>query len=291
MAGRADEFREAVAGRLSVGIRRADRRRSPARRRSRCRSRPARRARNVPGSRRRCGRAARRTPRHPPARRAPRRSSAISVAVRKALAVATTSDGALDLPGSSAGASGSSQSPNWKPVSHTPVGREHPGDAACVRGHERVGVAQCLLVAVRLPERPRHPDRGVSPHGGGAGLGKASAQVLHDVRHHDWHRVLGRSSSLELGIHQPVREERLDVAEERRRRREDGEVARPAEALVALRTVGGHAEEVALHAPLDVAVQLIEQRVGALERCRSARCRCRRRPPSARRGRSRPASR
>ena len=55
----------------------------------------------------------------------------------------------------------------------------------------------------------------------------------------------------------------------------DGEVAGPAEPLVALRAVGGHVEEVAAHAPHDVAVQLVEQRVGALERSRcGARSEC-----------------
>ena len=46
---------------------------------------------------------------------------------------------------------------------------------------------------------------------------------------------------------------------------EDLEVAGPAEALVALRAVGGDVEEVALHPPHHVVVQLGHQRVGDLE--------------------------
>ena len=64
---------------------------------------------------------------------------------------------------------------------------------------------------------------------------------------------------------QPVPQEVRDIEEERGGRREDGDVAGPAEPLVALRAVGRHVEEVAAQAPDDVAVQLVEQLVGALE--------------------------
>ena len=57
----------------------------------------------------------------------------------------------------------------------------------------------------------------------------------------------------------------LDVVQEGRGGRKDLDVAGPAQALVALRAVGGHVEEVAAHAPDDVLVQLVEQRVGAFE--------------------------
>ena len=48
-------------------------------------------------------------------------------------------------------------------------------------------------------------------------------------------------------------------------RDEDLDVAGPAQPLVALRTVGGHIHEIAFLAPHDVVLQLVEQRIGALE--------------------------
>ena len=75
---------------------------------------------------------------------------------------------------------------------------------------------------------------------------------LEGVGHHERHlTVVGRL----LGgkVQEPVLEECLHVVEERRGRREHGEVAGPAEALVALRAVGGHVEEVAPEPPHHVA--------------------------------------
>ncbi len=46
-------------------------------------------------------------------------------------------------------------------------------------------------------------------------------------------------------------------------------VAGPAQPLVALRAIGGHFQEIALLAPEDIVLQLVEHRVGALKRCRS----------------------
>ena len=66
-------------------------------------------------------------------------------------------------------------------------------------------------------------------------------------------------------VGQPVPEEVLDIEEVGRGGREDCDIARPAEPLVSLRTVGWHVEEVAAGAPDHVAVELVEQLVGALE--------------------------
>ncbi len=69
---------------------------------------------------------------------------------------------------------------------------------------------------------------------------------------------------------EPVAQEALRVVEVGGRRGEHGEVAGPAQPLVALRAVGGHVDEVAAHPPDDVAVQLVHQRVRAGERAGAA---------------------
>ena len=88
--------------------------------------------------------------------------------------------------------------------------------------------------------------------------------VLQSVRDDEGHHPVG-CPLLGGEVDQPVPEEVLDVEEERRGRGEHCDVAGPAEPLVALRAVGGHVEEVAARAPDHVAVQLVEQFVGALE--------------------------
>ena len=155
-------------------------------------------------------------------------------------------------------------------MSHSPSAERRPRDGAGVRRHERVRVAKGLLATVGTPQRPRHPDGRITPQGGRTGLGKAGVEVLHDVRHDDGYGALRCRTTLEFDVDQPVAEERLDVAEECGRGREDGDVTGPAEPLVTLRAVGGHAQEVAVHSPHDVAVQLIQQRIGALERADTA---------------------
>src|ERR1051326_6249533 len=64
----------------------------------------------------------------------------------------------------------------------------------------------------------------------------------------------------------PLREEAGDVHVERGGAREHLRVAGPAEALVALRTVGGDVEEIAALSPDDVLLQPVDQRIGRLER-------------------------
>ena len=138
-----------------------------------------------------------------------------------------------------------------------PAGRARPSSVLAVEDG---------AVAVGPPQRPRHPDRGVAPDRGAVRLGELLGRglELQDVGDHERHHAVG---VLLLGgqVEQPVGEERPDVEQERRGGREDGDVAGPAEPLVALRAVGGDVEEVALRAPDDVAVELVQQRVGALE--------------------------
>ena len=66
-------------------------------------------------------------------------------------------------------------------------------------------------------------------------------------------------------ILQPVTQKVFDVEQVRRGRREDGDVTGPAQPLIALRAVGRHIQEVSARSPDDVAVELVQQLVGALE--------------------------
>ena len=97
-----------------------------------------------------------------------------------------------------------------------------------------------------------------SPH---AAAGLACAEhVRHDERHDAAARLL-----LEREVAQPRVEEAAHVVEEARGRREHLDVAGPAQPLVALRAVGREVEEVAAHAPHDVLVQLVDERVRGVE--------------------------
>jgi hypothetical protein len=81
-------------------------------------------------------------------------------------------------------------------------------------------------------------------------------------------REAGHRAGRQLHVHdvtQPLGHEILDVHVERGGGAEGLCVARPAEAFVALRTIGWHAQEIATLAPLDVRLELVEVRVGALE--------------------------
>ena len=81
--------------------------------------------------------------------------------------MATTPGSAWTSCGWSGGAVGSSQSPNWKPVSQSPESRQQRLDPPEVREHGVDGLLEDLAVAVGLPQRPRNPDRGVAPDRGG----------------------------------------------------------------------------------------------------------------------------
>ena len=139
--------------------------------------------------------------------------------------------------------------------------REHGVDPVA---HARVRVAQHARVAEALVQHPRHDGRGVAPGGGRAADAERGKGGRHDERHH-----AVRAALLVREVAQPRREERVAVGEEARGGREDLDVARPAEALVALRAVGGDREEVAAHAPHDVLVQAVEQLVRRREPARA----------------------
>ena len=111
-------------------------------------------------------------------------------------------------------------------------------------------------VAVNLVDRPGADHAGVGPGG--------PAVVAGDLHRRD-HRELAVGALAVGQVDQPLGEEGLDVAVERGRADVDLGVARPAQPLVALGAVGGDVDEVGPLGPVDVAVQLVEHRVGALE--------------------------
>ena len=124
------------------------------------------------------------------------------------------------------------------------------------------------------PHRPRHPDDGVAPHGGRIDRGDVlrHADVLQDIRHHVRNDA---ALVLLLGRHvaKPVPEEVLDVEEVGTGRREDGDVARPPQSLVALRAVRGQVDEVAERAVDDVLVESIQEGLRTRERPGAAQTR------------------
>jgi len=67
-------------------------------------------------------------------------------------------------------------------------------------------------------------------------------------------------------VAEPLREEPRHIHVECRRSREHLRVAGPPEPLVALRAIGGHADEVPLLSPHDVVIELIEHRIRRRER-------------------------
>ena len=190
---------------------------------------------------------------------------------------------ALAFHGSCGDASGSSQSPNWNDVSHRPVRGQQRLDAAYVGRHRVVLPLQHRRSPYACVERPRHPDGRVAPDRGAVRVREVPGwrQVLEDVGDDERHHAVGCCCSSGQ-VDQPVGEEGLDVEQVRRGRRERGDVTGPAEPLVALRAVGRQVEEVALGAPHDVAVQLVEVRLGALEEAGARAGRSGRRPPRGR---------
>ena len=90
-------------------------------------------------------------------------------------------------------------------LSHSPVGDSSRLHAPHVRDHRVVLPLEHLAVAVRLPQRPRHPHRRVAPDRGGVRRGEVGRRRLRlqHVRHDEGHQpVGGRCSSGEVG--QPV---------------------------------------------------------------------------------------
>ena len=119
-------------------------------------------------------------------------------------------------------------------------------------------------IAEPLVQHGRHGGRGIPPRRGRSAAAEGGERRGDDERHL---AVVARLLVREVA--QPRREEPVAVVEEARGRREDLDVAGPAEALVALRAVGRDRQEVAAHAPHDVLVQALDERVGCLEPARA----------------------
>ena len=111
-------------------------------------------------------------------------------------------------------------------------------------------------VAVDLVDRPGADDAGVGP-------GRA-AVVTGDLDRRD-HRELAVGALAVGQVDQPLGEERLDVAVQGGRADVDLGIAGPAQPLVALGAVGRDVDEVGPLRPVDIAVKLVEHRVGTGE--------------------------
>ena len=131
------------------------------------------------------------------------------------------------------------------------------------RAHTCVLTHEDTRVAVRLEDGPRNDNRHVGPT---RARRHASARSPENIGNHPGNRAIRLLVRSDVG--QPLREESGDVRVERRGGREHLRVAGPAESLVALRTVGGDIQEVAALSPHDVVLELVDERVGCLERAR-----------------------
>ena len=187
--------------------------------------------------------------------------------------------------GSSGGAVGSSQSPNWKPLSHSRLSPASRGDASTQARMLSNCAASMPRVAEALVEHPRHDHRGVAPGRRGGVSGRR--------QHMSGRRTARRRPGVLLGGEVGSQDARkpAHVVEEAGGGREHLDVAGPAQPLVALRAVGRDVEEVAAHAPDDVLVQPVEQRVGALEPAGALHVGVADDRAGRRRARARPASR
>ena len=111
-------------------------------------------------------------------------------------------------------------------------------------------------IAVAAPGDPRHDHAGVGP-------GRRAVALEHQPRRHVGVRAVGRLRVEDVVA--PLGDEGADVHVQRRGGEEDLRIGEPAQALVALRAVGGNGDEVAALAPVDVAPELVDQLVRALE--------------------------
>ena len=187
-----------------------------------------------------------------PRRRRPSSAAARATCVGGAEEVRAGHDVGVGLGASPAGPAAHPGRASRRTGTCPPTGAASPGDVEDHVGprlHARVLPLERRGVGVPLVQHPRHDGRGVAPRGGGA---RGAEHVRHDERDDAAFALL-----LEREVAQPRVEESAHVVEEARRRREDLDVARPAEALVALRAVGRHVEEVAAQPPHDVLVQLV----------------------------------
>ena len=123
------------------------------------------------------------------------------------------------------------------------------------RFHAGVLPFQNIPFAVKLVERPRNGDGGVTPDGSAAAA--LSVHVRHDVRHT---AVRGLSNGK---VGQPLAEKAVDVLILRGGAAENSSVTGPAQPFIALRAVGRHIDKVGALAPHDVRPQAVDQRGGA----------------------------
>ncbi len=128
-----------------------------------------------------------------------------------------------------------------------------------VGSHRVELIGQDAEIPVRLPQRPRHPDRGIAPDGRGLRRREAPGSAGQLERIGDDERDESVSSPLLRGqVEEPVAEEPLDVEQIGRRGRVRRDVTGPAEAFVALRAVGRYVEEIAPGRPDRIGMQLVE---------------------------------
>ncbi len=124
-----------------------------------------------------------------------------------------------------------------------------------VAAHHVVVLAQDLDVALGAVKGPRHQHARVAPkvdgHRGHRGREAKAACG---------HRVGNAAAAQLLGAHvaQPFAQEAAHVKVVAGRGRKDGDVARPAHALVSLRAVGGDLDKVRARRPLDVLLQAVD---------------------------------
>ena len=119
-------------------------------------------------------------------------------------------------------------------------------------------------VAIAKVDRPRADEHRVLPR-------RAAVHVAQEARHR--RRDVAVRALRIVDVVLPFGEERRDIHVERRCAHEHLRVAGPAQALVALRAVRGHFQEVAALAPLDVVLELVQERVRARELARRRRVR------------------
>ena len=124
-----------------------------------------------------------------------------------------------------------------------------------IADHAGVMLAQDLLVAVTKVDRPRADECGIGP-GGATVSGQAEGLSVWDDGRDGTIGTLGVAHVLK-----PLVEEATHIHKKRGRADEDLGVAGPSEAFVALRTVGGGFEKIALLPPDDVARELVQERM------------------------------
>src|SRR5262249_26550232 len=124
------------------------------------------------------------------------------------------------------------------------------------RAHRGIVLGEKALVVVRLVNRPRYDNAGITPRRSG-------------ISYEHTRRYVGERARRRLSIAdilEPLRHERRYIAIECRRRREDLGVAHPAKSLVALRAVGWNTQIVSAHTPIDIVLELIHHLVRTFER-------------------------